>query len=115
MTAFLTDNPRFADLAAQAGFGGLGAVKGYLGTLYTLLAVPLGLFTAVRIGGFAADEAARRLTLLCAQPVTRIRLAGAEAAATAAGAALLAVVAAAAGWAGTALVGAGIGPNDALA
>jgi ABC-2 type transport system permease protein len=115
MTDFLADNPRFADLAAQAGFAGLGSVEGYAGTLFALLAVPVGVFTAVRMGGFADDEAGRRLTLLFAQPVTRRRLAGAEAAATAAGAGLLILVAAAATWVGTAAVGADLDVPDALA
>ena len=55
------------------------------------------------------------MTPLFVQPVTRPRLAGAEAAATAGAAALLTLVAAAATWAGTATVGAGLAPPDALA
>ena len=66
MTDFLTDNPRFADLAAQAGFAGLGTVEGYAATLFALLAVPAGVFVAVRLAAVAADEADRRLTLLLA-------------------------------------------------
>jgi ABC-2 type transport system permease protein len=115
MTEFLTDNPRFADLAAEAGFTGLGAVEGYAGTLFVLLAVPVGVFTAVRLAGLAEDEAGRRLTLLYAQPVTRRALAGTEATATAGGAVVLAVVAGAATWAGTATTGGGLRPGDALA
>jgi len=115
MTDFLTRNPRFADLAAQAGFAGLGSVEGYAGTLYALLAVPVGGFTAVRIAAFAAEESARRWTLLLAQPVTRRALLGAEAATAAGGATLLALVAGTATWAGATLVGAGLGLADALA
>jgi ABC-2 type transport system permease protein len=115
MTDFLADSPRFAELAAQAGFASLGSVEGYAGTLFALLAVPVGLFTAVRIGAFADDEAGRRLTPLFAQPVTRPRLAGAEAAATAGAAALLTLVAAAATWVGTATAGAGLDVLDAVA
>jgi ABC-2 type transport system permease protein len=115
MTDFLTDNSRFADLAAQAGFAGLGSVQGYVGTLFALLAVPLGVFAAVRVAAFAADETGRRLRLLYAQPLTRHAVAGAEAAAAAGGAVVLAVVAGAAAWVGTALVGAGLSLPDALA
>lgn len=71
MTDFLTDNPRFAELAAQAGFTGLGTVPGYTATLFALLAVPAGAFVAVRLAALAADEASRRLTLLYGQPLTR--------------------------------------------
>lgn len=115
MTGFLADTPRFAELAAQAGFAGLGSVRGYAGTLFALLAVAVGVFAAVRIATFAADETGGRLMLLCAQPLTRRRLAGAEVAATAGGAVALVVVAGAAAWVGTALVGAGLGLPDALA
>jgi ABC-2 type transport system permease protein len=115
MSDFLADNPRFAELAAQAGFAGLASVDGYAGTLFSLLAVPIGVFTAVRIGGFIDDETGGRLTLLFTQPVTRRALVTAEAAATAGGVAVLAVVAAMATWTGTALVGAGLGLPDAVA
>jgi ABC-2 type transport system permease protein len=115
MTGFLADNPRFAELAAQAGFAGLGSVPGYAGTLFALLAVPVGVFTAVRIATFAADETGRRLTLLYAQPVTRRALAGVEAAATAGGAVALTLVAGVATWAGASLVGAALSLPEALA
>ncbi len=115
MTGFLTDNRRFADLAAQAGFGGLGTVRGYVATLFALLAVPAGVFTAVRIAALASDETDRRLTLLYAQPVTRLRLLAAETAVTAAAAAALLGVAGLATWVGTAIVGAGLTLPTALA
>jgi ABC-2 type transport system permease protein len=115
MTDFLADNPRFAELAAQAGFAGLASVEGYAGTLFTLLAVPVGVFTVVRIAGSVDDEVGRRLTLLFTQPVTRRALAGAEAVTTLGGAVLLTVVAGVAAWIGTAFVGAGLALPDALA
>ncbi|WFE37362.1 hypothetical protein [Micromonospora sp. WMMD998] len=115
LTGFLADNPRFADLAAQAGFGGLGTVRGYAATLFALLAVPVGAFTAVRLAALAAAETSGRLTLLHAGPVTRTRLLGAEILTTAAGAAILTTVAAAATWLGTALVGANLPLPAALA
>jgi ABC-2 type transport system permease protein len=115
LTAFLTDNPRFAQLAEQAGFASLSGVQGYAATLFALLAVPVGVFTAVRIAAFAADETDRRLTLLYAGPVTRTRSAGAEAAAAAAGAVVLAVVAGVATWLGTTIAGAGLRLGAALA
>src|SRR5262249_6142967 len=67
MIDFLAANPRFVDAAAQAGFAGMGAIEGYAGTLFALLAVPVGVFTAVRLAAFATDETARRLTLLNAR------------------------------------------------
>ncbi|WP_327002360.1 hypothetical protein OHA72_45705 [Dactylosporangium sp. NBC_01737] len=115
MTGFLADNPRFADLAAQAGFGGLGTVEGYTATLFALLGIPTGVFCAVRIGALAADESARRLTLILATPVSRTRLVGAEAAVTAAGATALAGAAAAAAWLGAHAVTADLGIGSAVA
>lgn len=114
MTDFLADNPRFADLAAQAGFGGLGSVNGYAAALFALLAIPVGAFAAVRLATFAADEANRRLTLLSAQPLTRIRLLTVEAAATLVGAVALVTVAGLATWAGAAAVGADLSLTAAL-
>jgi ABC-2 type transport system permease protein len=77
-------------------------VRGYAGSLFTLLAVPVGVFTAARLGEFAADETGRRSTLLFAQPLSRPRAVAAEATAAAGRAVLLASVAAVAAWAGTA-------------
>ncbi len=114
MTAFLAANPRFAELAAQAGFGGLVTVEGYVATLFALLAVPVGAFAAVRLAGLAQDETSRRLTLLFAQPVTRVRVLTAEVAAAVGGAVVLTTVAGLATWAGTRAVGAGLGLLAAL-
>ncbi|WP_369133716.1 hypothetical protein [Modestobacter sp. I12A-02662] len=115
MTDFLRDNPSFAELAAQAGFARLGSVEGYVSALYTLLAVPIGAFAAVRIEALAADEAAGRLALLYGLPVGRVRWAATEAATVAAACVLLAAAAGAATWAGTLWVDAGLGLADALA
>ncbi|MEU7928387.1 hypothetical protein [Micromonospora sp. NPDC049107] len=115
LTTFLADNPRFADLAAQAGFAGLHTVRGYAATLFALLAIPVGAFTAVRLGAFAAAETSGRLTLLHAGPTTRVRLLGAEILTTTAGAAVLVTVAAVAAWLGSNLVGAGLPLPAALA
>jgi ABC-2 type transport system permease protein len=115
MMGFLTENPLFAEAAGQAGFADLGSVKGYAGTLLTLLAVPVGVFAAVRMGTLAADETGRRLTPLYAQPVTRRMVAGADAASAAGGSALLALVAATTLWLGTAVTRADLPLTAALA
>ncbi|MEE6310725.1 hypothetical protein V1634_28170 [Plantactinospora veratri] len=112
MTSFLADNPRFTDLAAQAGFGALGSVEGYVAALFALLAIPVGVFAAIRIACFASDEADRRLTLLYARPVTRTRLLTAEVTITAGGTAILTAVAGVATWAGATTVDAPL-PLDA--
>ncbi|GAA0813573.1 hypothetical protein [Spirilliplanes yamanashiensis] len=114
MADFLAANPQFTAMAAQAGFT-LGTVEGYAATLFALLAVPVGVFVAGRVGALAADEAARRLTLPLAAPVTRTRLLAADVAAATGAALVLVSVAGAAMWAGSALVGAGLGLGDALA
>ncbi|MFI8515843.1 ABC transporter permease [Streptomyces sp. NPDC085460] len=114
MTAFLTANPRFAELAAQAGFGGLATVEGYVAALFALLAVPVGAFVSVRLADLAQDESSRRLTLLLAQPVTRVRLLAAEATTAIGGAVVLTTVAGLATWAGARVVGAGLGLLAAL-
>ncbi len=115
MTTFLTDNPQFATMAAQAGFPQLGTVEGYAATLFALLAVPVGVFVAVRVATVAADETGRRLALLLAAPVTRVRLLAAESAAAVAAAIVLTTVAGAATWAGAAAVDADLSLGAALA
>ena len=114
LTEFLTENPGFADLAAQAGFGGLGRVEGYAATLFALLAMPVGGFVTTRITTVAADERDRRFALLLAGPVTRWRAGGAEVTAAVGGAVLLLVVAGLATWAGTGLAGADLSIGAAL-
>ncbi|MFY1594787.1 hypothetical protein [Micromonospora sp. WMMD737] len=115
MTDFLADNPRFADLAAQAGFAGLGSVEGYVAAMYALLAIPAGIFTAVHVATIATAEADRRLTLIYTGPVTRLRLLTAEAVTAATGAAALATTAGLATWIGATAVGAPLHLAAALA
>lgn len=115
MTGFLADNPQFADLAAQAGFAGLGSTEGYAATLFALLPMPIGGYVSVRVAALAADETERRLTLLYAGPVTRRRLLAAEVLATGGGALTLVVTAAVVTWAGMAMAGGGLGLPAALA
>ncbi|TNH28067.1 polyketide antibiotic transporter [Micromonospora orduensis] len=105
VTELLTDNPALAEEAARAGFTALGAVEGFAATLFALLALPVGGFTTVRVSAFVAAENSRHLTLLTAQPVTRIRLLAAEIAATAGGAMALVSIAGLAVWAGITATG----------
>jgi ABC-2 type transport system permease protein len=102
-------------MAAQAGFAGLDSVTGYVATLFALSGIPVGVFVAVRLAAFAGDEADRRLAMLSAQPVARVRLLAAEAGATAGGAAVLTAVAGVAMWAGITAAGADLGLGAALA
>ncbi|MGV9927122.1 polyketide antibiotic transporter [Nocardia rhamnosiphila] len=112
---FLTDNPRFAELAATAGFGGLGSATGFAAAMFSLLAIPAGLYAATRIAATAADEKARRSSLLHSLPLSRYQLAGAETLVAAAGAAVLLTTAAVALWAGAVLTGTPLGLGQALA
>lgn len=115
LTEFLSDNPRFADLAATAGFGDLARVEGYVASLFKLLPIPLGIYSALRIARLAADEARGRLTLAFSTPVRRVGWPLAEALVVT-GACLLLVGATAAGtWLGAAAVDAGLAFTDSLA
>ncbi|WP_433131332.1 hypothetical protein ACQPWW_10055 [Micromonospora sp. CA-240977] len=73
----------------QVAFEGLGSVAGFAATLFAILAMPLGGFVTVRMTAFVAAESDRRLTLFASQPITRLRLIGAEIAVTAAAATVL--------------------------
>ena len=115
ITGFLADNPALADEAANAGFASLGVVEGFTATLFALLAMPVGGFVAVRVSAFVAAETNRQLTLLTAQPVSRLRLFAAELAATGGGALTLLTVAAAATWTGITATGGDLRLSAALA
>ncbi|SNY77820.1 ABC-2 type transport system permease protein [Nocardia amikacinitolerans] len=112
---FFAENPRFAELAATAGFGGLDTATGFAAAMFALLAIPAGLYAATRITTFAADETARRWTALHALPLTRARSAGTEIAVTAAGLAVLLLAAAVAMWVGAVLTGAPLSLPEAIA
>ncbi len=115
LTRFLSENPQYAALAAQAGFPSLSTVEGYVAALFALLAIPIGLFAASRISAGAADEEAGRLTMVFAAPVSRQRWYLTETAAGALGCLLLAVTAGLATWAGTIIVGVDLAGTAALA
>jgi ABC-2 type transport system permease protein len=114
MVDFLRENPAFAEFAERAGIVQLGSVEGYVASLFSLLAVPIGAFAAGRIAAAAHDEAGGRLALLFSRPVARTRFAAVEAGTVALGCVVLAAVAGLATWLGTAWVGAGLGLGDAL-
>lgn len=115
ITEFLTDNARFAELAAAAGFAGLGSVTGFAATLFGLLAIPAGLYGAARIAATAADETSRRSVLLFGLPVSRTHLAGTDILVATAATLLLLSAAGLAMWAGATLAGAPLGIGHALA
>lgn len=115
LTTFLEENRQFARLAAQAGFAEMGTVEGYAASLFSLLAVPLGLFAASRVAAEAADEEARRLTPVLALPVSRVRWLLVQAVVVLGAVVALALVAGAATWAGAAVVGAPLTPAEAAA
>ncbi|MGH3678598.1 MAG: polyketide antibiotic transporter [Mycobacterium sp.] len=112
---FFEQNRRFAELAAAAGFAGLDSANGFAAALFSLLAIPTGLYAATRLATMASDEKARRWTALFAGPSSRIRLACSEIAVTAAGVVALHAVAAVAIWCGAAITDGSLGFAAALA
>jgi ABC-2 type transport system permease protein len=112
---FFDQNPRFAELAAAAGLAGLDSANGFAAALFSLLAIPTGLYAATRLAGMVADEKARRWTALFAAPVSRVRLAVIEIGVTTLGVVGLHATAALAIWAGAAVAGAPLGLGAAMA
>jgi ABC-2 type transport system permease protein len=115
LTEFLLANPRFADLAAQAGFPGLATVQGYVAALFALLAIPLGVFAASRLSHDAADEADGRLTAVFTRPLPRSHWALVQIGVTIGAVVMLAMASGAAAATGTALAGADLRLTEALA
>jgi ABC-2 type transport system permease protein len=103
---FFDSNRRFADLASAAGFAGLDSANGFAAALFSLLAIPTGLYAATRLSALVADERARRWTSVLSGPISRTRLACTEIAVVTAGVVALHVVAGLAIWVGAAITGA---------
>jgi ABC-2 type transport system permease protein len=114
VTGFLADNPALANEAAKAGFADMGSIAGVTATLFAILAMPAGGFVAVRMGAFVAAETDRRLMMSAAGPISRVRLIGAEIAATAGAVAVLVTAAGSATWAGVAVTGGDFSLVEAL-
>jgi ABC-2 type transport system permease protein len=112
---FFDQNRRFAELAATAGFGGLNSANGFAAALFSLLAIPTGLYAATRLAAMIADEKARRWTPLFAAPVSRTRLAVIEIGVTTLGVVVLHATAALTIWAGAAITGAPLTIGAAMA
>jgi ABC-2 type transport system permease protein len=115
LTEFLVANPRFAELAAQAGFAGLTTVQGYVAALFMLLAIPLGVFAASRFSADAADEAQGRMTPVFSRPLSRSRWSLVNLAVIVGFVVALAVAVGLATVAGTALVDVDLRLTEALA
>ncbi|WP_197373565.1 ABC transporter permease [Mycolicibacterium baixiangningiae] len=112
---FLTENPRFAELAATGGFAGLSSADGFAAALFSLLAIATGMYAATRLAALVTDEKGHRWTTTLAAPVSRARIVGQEIAVTAAGVLVLHTVAALAMWVGSASTGGPLRLDAALA
>jgi ABC-2 type transport system permease protein len=112
---FFDQNRRFAELAAAAGFAGLDSANGFAAALFSLLAIPTGLYAATRLASMVADEKARRWTALFAAPVSRTRLAAIEVGEVTVGVVVLHATAALAIWAGAVITGTPLTFGAALA
>ncbi len=108
-------NPRLAKLAGPAGMAGHDLVNAGAAALFGVLAVPTGLYAAIRLAAMVSDEKAGRLTLLFAQPISRVRLAATEIAITIGGVVALHCTAAVAVWGGAKTTGAPLQLIDSLA
>jgi ABC-2 type transport system permease protein len=108
-------NPRLAELAGAAGRGGHELVNAAAAALFSLLAVPTGLYAAIRLAAMVADEKAGRWTLLFAQPISRVRLISAEIMVTVGGVVAIHCSAAVAVWSGAKISRAPLQLSDSLA
>ncbi len=113
MLELFQKNPRFAELAAGAGVA--VSVNVFAAALFSVLAVPTGLYAVTRLASMVADEKAGRCTLLFAQPISRVRLVSTEIAVTVGGVIVLHCLAAVAIWSGAKITGAPLPFTDSLA
>jgi ABC-2 type transport system permease protein len=96
-------NPRFAELAAAAPLG--ISVDVIAATLFSALAVPTGLYAAMRLAAMVADERTGRWTLLLAGPISRVRVVCTEIMVTVGAVVALHSTAAIAMWSGARISG----------
>ncbi|MBF6214038.1 polyketide antibiotic transporter [Nocardia puris] len=115
IVTFLGENPRFAELAADAGFAGLDSATGLAAAMFGLLAVAVGLYAVTRVAVLADDEKARRWTTVYSLPVGRPHVVGAELLVTAIGVVALLLTAALSMWVGAGVAGTSLTSGDALA
>lgn len=115
MLEFFDKNPRFAELAAAAGFGGLNSAEGFVAALFSLMTVATGLFAVTRLATFVNHETERRWTMSFASPFSRERLLSTEIAVAAVGLVSIHIAAAVATWSGAALTGGPLRVDGALA
>lgn len=108
-------NPRLAQLAGPAGMSGQELVKVGAAALFGVLAVPTGLYAAMRLAAMVADEKGGRLSLLFSQPLSRGRLLSTEISVTAGGVTALHCSAAVALWGGARIAGAPLQFGESLA
>ena len=97
------------------GWAALTLVNVVAAALFSLLAVPTGLYAATRLAAMVADEKAGRWTLLFAQPISRVRLVSTEIMVTVGGVVALHCLAAVAIWSGAKITGAPLQLTDSLA
>ncbi|ASR36975.1 hypothetical protein BAY61_20555 [Prauserella marina] len=102
---FLAAQPRFAALAADAGFSGLDTISGFAAVIFSVLAVVAGFYAVSRMKAVATAEFTGRAVHLFALPLTRRRLVLAEVVVGASGIVLMLSTAAAAMWCGTFIAG----------
>lgn len=108
-------NPRFAELAVEAGTGVDEIPEVFATSMFGVLAIATGLYATMQLARTVADENAGRRTLLSAQPLSRSRLVSAEIAVTAGGVLVLHCSAAIAVWGGAKITGGPMQLTDALA
>ncbi|OMC18381.1 ABC transporter permease [Mycobacterium colombiense] len=107
-------NPRIAKLAVPAGTGSHELVNIGVAVLFGVLAVPTGVYAAVRLTAMVSDEKTGRLNLLVAQPISRVRLLTTEIVVTVGGVVVLHCSAALAVWGGARITGAPLQLSDSL-
>ena len=73
---FFDTNRRFAELAAAAGFAGLDSANGFAAALFSLLAIPTGLYAATRLAAHGRRRESPPLDAGVRHDISRIRLGG---------------------------------------
>jgi len=114
-TQYVADNPEVQKFIGKFGFGDLGSVAGFVGSMEVFPALAVALFAVAATNRTWEDEQERRLELALPNPVTRQRWLGASVLATSIAVLLVSAGCAVATWTAVKAANGDLGLGQALA
>jgi len=112
---FLTQDPQYRKTLEALGWDSAASAQGFVSVMAVTLGVAFSLYACWRVGAARGEEAARRIDIVLAAPVSRTRWLGGHVAIAAVASTVLVAFCGGMLWAGAWATGAEVGLLDALA